>query len=561
MTTMKTEELQILLERLDGEPADALESEALEFKSWRRSDSYARKIQSVREAAVAFANANGGALVLGVADAKRSRADAIQGVDELDIADLRRQVYEGTDPHILVDVEEVQEPEGRIVLMRIPRGTMIHTTTDGLAKIRIGKASQPLTGSNLRRILDTRGGSDFTAVVVPGTVSSELDTDQLLRLRRMIDDEGSNTELIGLSDSELLEALGLTFGDQVTRAGILMLGHRAAIARHVPHHEVSFVRFRAPLSYDLRRDFRGPILQVIDEIRDLMGAVVPMTLVQTNGFRELEIPEVSWQVAREALLNALIHRDYFLSQSIQFEIHSDRAEIISPGGFIADVTPHNILRHRPARRNELLASALQSIGLVNRLGLGIDRIFGEMLRLGKELPTYFETEAYVQLVLPTLTHQDFVRFVYDTSRSGDEIERDDLIVLRSLITRHQLDRRSAAHVLQLSEPEAVERLASLREREYLDVAGRGATSVYRLADPFSRWIEEGTYGTVLRDQETVRSRLLSFIADQGSITNADIRRISGLSRTETVRLARAMRDEGLIEVRGRGRGAHYVLRE
>lgn len=77
-------ELRNLLKRLDGEPADALESATVEFKSWDDSGSaYKSQLKEIRETAVAFANASGGYLLLGVADRKRTRADAIHGVGRL----------------------------------------------------------------------------------------------------------------------------------------------------------------------------------------------------------------------------------------------------------------------------------------------------------------------------------------------------------------------------------------------------------------------------------------------------------------------------------------------
>ena len=134
---LKLGELRELLGRLDGEPADALESETLEFKSWDPQGQQ-RKVQvrNLRESVVAFANARGGLIVLGVADRRRTRSDAIQGVGDLVASGLRRDIYDGTEPHILVEIDELQEPEGRLLVVRVPPGLPPHTTTDGVARIR-----------------------------------------------------------------------------------------------------------------------------------------------------------------------------------------------------------------------------------------------------------------------------------------------------------------------------------------------------------------------------------------------------------------------------------------
>ncbi len=147
----------------------------------------------------------------------------------------------------------------------------------------------------------------------------------------------------------------------------------------------------------------------------------------------------------------------------------------------------------------------------------------------------------------------------ESTRRGDELSRDDLIVLRSAITRGEHDRWSAAEVLQLTDQEASDLLVSLRLRGYLVVSGRGRGATYRLGASFAEWKEHDPVAiTRTRDRDDARSIVLSVITDEGSITNTRIRDITGYSRSEVLRLTMEMRKEGLIEVRGSKRGAHYV---
>lgn len=548
------------LDRLDGAPVDSLESDTLEFKSWNASGS-ARKtqIREIRETVVAFANASGGLLVLGVSDRKRTRADAIHGVADLDADALRRDIYDGTEPHILVEVIELREPEGRVLVIRVPPGMPPHTTSDGVAKIRIGKDSKPLTGSNLANLVVSRGRRDLTAETLPDVRFSDLDPDQFARLRRLVRANPDRSDLAELENSKLAEALGLKSSRGVTLAAVLLLGSRSALSRSVPRHELVFSRTRGSTGYDVRRDLRAPLLETLDEVRSLLTVNLRVMPIGPAGFHQLEIPDITWWIAREAVLNALVHRDYFLHQSIHLSLFSDRVEITSPGGFIGGVTPQNILRHPPVRRNPLLADALQAIGLVNRLGLGVDRIYEESLALGKDLPRYEADESHVKLVLPTRTHADFARFVQDMRSGGEELGVDDLIVLRGLARRPVLDRWSAARLLQLSADEAAEILVSLRTRGFLVPQGRGRGTKYRLARRHSALIEttEGDHDFWL-DEESVRLRVLAILPERGRLTNAEIRRLSGYSRTQVLKLMRSLREEGLVRIRGRGRGAHYV---
>ena len=563
MTTLTSKELRELLERLDGESADDLESENLEFKSGAARGSAVRaQSRAIREAAVAFANAKGGTLVLGIADRKRKRSDAIVGVGRISASDLQRNIYDGTDPRITVDVEEMMEPEGRILIVRVPRSNQLHTTTDGIAKIRVGKESKNLTGSNLAQLLVSRRLTDSTAQIVPGAGLDAIDPTEINRMREIIRIEDVNPELNGLRDAELLEALGLAEGQRVNIAAILLLGHKSAVARHVPHHELTIARFREPTQYDFRKDIREPLLKTIDEVRQVVDSNVRLTTIEVTGFHHFEIPDMNWVVIREAVLNALVHRDYFLSGSVQAFLRPDRLEVSSPGGFIGDVSPENVLRHPPVRRNHLLADVLQSIGLVNRMGLGVDRIFDETLRDGKDFPRYESEIGMVKLTLPTVTHSGFARFVANCDLSGGRLELDDLMIMRSLMTREELNRWSAADVLGIAETEAAFRLASLNARGFLQVRGRGQGASYRLGSQFSDW---DRVETPIIDHdlgpELARKLVLQTISERGSITNAGVRAITGYERNETVVLLRSMREEGLIELRGSARGAHYVLPE
>lgn len=555
-------EARELLKQLDGKAADYLESEILEFKPWNPNlaarDS---EMRTLRETVVCLANCRGGTIVLGVADRKRTRRDAIQGVGTLDVLDLRRRIYDGTEPHILVEIDELTEPEGRLLLIHVPRGMPPHLTSDGVGKIRMGKECRPLKGSDLSQLLLSRGQRDITAEIIPGASLKDLDSDQIPLLRKTIESEGQNRELASLETRELLQNLSLIRGNDVTLAAVLLLGSAPALARWAQQHEVVFLRFKTATRYDLRRDLKGPILALLQAIRQvLIERHGQLELVQTAGFEELSIPDITWQVAREAALNAITHRDYFLRQSVYINLHKDRLEVSSPGGFVGGVTPENILRHPPVRRNTLLAEVMQTIGLVNRAGLGVDRIYEELLSLGKGLPRYSADESHVLLVLPLKTHPPFARFVASELKEGRRLDLNDLIVLRGVMERGTLDRWSAAEWLQLPEDKAHDHLISLRDRRYLVAQGRGRGTSYRLMPAFSDALR-GPGATDLDiplDDEAIRLRVRAVLGERGRLSNADVRRISGYSRLRVLRMMHSLCVEGAAILKGRGRSAHYV---
>lgn len=554
-------EIRALLVRLDGEPADALESETLECKSWDpHPAALDTQLREIRETVVCFANARGGNILVGIRDRKRTRREAIHGVGTLDPNMLRRRIYEGTEPRILVEIEDLIEPEGRLLCIRVPRGMPPHTTTEGVGKVRIGKDCKPLTGTELSRIFFGGGQRDMTGEIVPGATAADLDFAQIKLLKRTIETEGARRELARLANEELLQNLGLAADREITLAAILLLGRPQALVRWIPQHEVIFIRYKSATRYDKRHDLKGPLLVVLDELERILETERRVSLVQTQGFGEMEIPDLTWWTVREGVLNALVHRDYFLRQPVQVELHRDRLDVISPGGFVGGIRPANILRHPPIRRNPLLANVLQTAGLVNRAGLGVDRIFEELLRFGKPMPRYEGDESHVRLTLPTTTHGPFARFVAAEERENRKLELDDLIVLRSAAERGWVDRWFAGRRLQLPEEQAAQELIHLREHGYLVPQGRGKGTGYRLAARLaglSRGIEHASPDTPL-DEETVRGRIRAALAEKKQLTNTEVRRISGYSRTQALRLMQSLIDTGAVRLKGKGRGAHYV---
>jgi ATP-dependent DNA helicase RecG len=553
-------EIRSLLQRLDSGPADLIESETLECKPWNSDAGRLREqIREIREYVVCFANSRGGALLLGIQDRKRTKAEAISGVGDLKIDVVRKAIYDGTDPHILADIEELIEPEGRLLIIHVPEGLGIHTTSEGVAKVRVGKDCQPLTGSMLAQRIAASGETDRTALPASRSTVADLDPDYIRQLQRTIATEGRKPELARLQPDELLGNIGLVHQGEVSLAAVLLLGRSPAMARWAPQHEVVFIRYATQTRADVRYNLKGPIILLVDRLRELLAAHLRIASLEAGGFGELSIPDLTWWAAREAILNALVHRDYYLRQSIYVELRPDRVEISSPGGFIGGISAENILRHPPVRRNPLLADALEAAGFVNRAGMGVDRIYEELLRMGKGLPRYQADETTVRLILPTKTHESFARFVAEETRKGRPLELDDLILLRVAADRGELDRWSAAERLQCVQEEAAERLMSLRERGYLVPRGRGRGTAYQFARGFSDLVRGrlATDDGIPFDQEAVRLRIQAILSERGRLTNAEVRRLSGYSRIQALRLMRRLQDEDLVSFVGLGRSAHY----
>jgi ATP-dependent DNA helicase RecG len=554
----KTEELLAQLDRLDHAIADDLESETLEIKG--RPSGRDELKRWIVKLAVCFANRRGGCLLIGISDKVKGRTEAIVGVGDVSRRGLERDVYEATDPHLVIEIEELHAPEGTLLAVHVPKGIPPHTTSDGTAWIRIEKNCMPLTGSLLARMIASAGDLDLSAAPVEGTTPSDLDRSALEKARERLRTQPSSSRLAEMDDVALLEALGLAVGPQLSQAAILLFGKPGVIARVLPQHEIMILRHTSSTRYDQRADLRGPLLIELDHVEEVLDSASSIRTVHPKGFTQLEIPTISWEVAREAILNAVAHRDYFLRQGIIVAIHKNHVDITSPGGFLGGISPTNILRHPPVHRNELLARSLRELGLANRAGLGVDKIFEGLLRAGARPPTYRADEVSVSVSLPLGGSDEFAAWIIEQEREGP-LSLDDLIVLRRLVDVGSIDRWSAAEHLQISESDAASHLSEMRQRELIVSRGRGRAATYALPRPLSerlrgRGITDADHPL---EAEGVRLKIIELLKERGRLTNAEIRDFSGYSREHVLAIEKALEREGLIELRGYGRGAHIVL--
>ncbi|MBC7340709.1 MAG: hypothetical protein H5U04_12825 [Firmicutes bacterium] len=151
-----------------------------------------------------------------------------------------------------------------------------------------------------------------------------------------------------------------------------------------------------------------PALRRLEELIELRNSRVTVPV----GMARVEIAEFPPEVYREAVLNALCHRDLSRVEPIYVYHHPDRLTVSSPGGLPGDITPENIIRHRAYHRNPTLALLVERLGYVERAGIGVDTMFRVCLEQGKEPPEIRATADSVEVILRNgKVATSFVRFV------------------------------------------------------------------------------------------------------------------------------------------------------
>ena len=271
----------------------------------------------------------------------------------------------------------------------------------------------------------------------------DLDLSLLGQLRATINAQGGDSSLLELEDEELLRALRLVepVMDELhpTVAGMLLIGRSDKIREYLPTAEASFQVLKGT-DVMMNEESCQPLLVTLPRFMEYLKVWNPETEVQEGLFR-IPIPEFSKRAFREGVVNAFCHRDYTIQRPVRVIMEDEGLTISNPGGFVEGVTIHNILTVDPHGRNPLLTDILKRIGIADRTGRGINRIFEGSLTYGRPFPDYSEsTSTDVKLFIPRARPDaEFTKMIFNLQMErGGTLSIQQLIILFYLKTRHRL---------------------------------------------------------------------------------------------------------------------------
>ncbi len=410
--------------------------------------------------------------------------------------------------------------------------------------------------------------SDLSAQVLD-LGSEGIDPLEIERLRRIISAKNPNS---GLRTEELLRNLSiLTPDNRLSVAGLLLIGKEEYIRRFVSGHSAIFLHMKNDVEYDRRVDSTRPLLALLE---DFTNSVEPHNRIFTLkfGLFHFEIPDFPPEVYREALLNAFTHRDYSIQSPVYLRLYQERLEVSSPGGFISDVTPQNIIGHEPISRNPLLAEILERLRLVERAGMGVKRMFQILLSYGKEPPNYEAGADYVRVTIRSgrgegKLDETFARFVVRCQQEGRELKLPDLLILNYLKRNREVDVGEARLILGRAEKEAYEALSSMVNRGLLEQFGEKKGRVYRLSKrAYAQLRKSITYHPFHRAETAyAEATILSYLeqlpgpVSERYITNEIVRTLLRVSPHQAGYILAGLVKKGKLVLKGKGRSARYYL--
>jgi len=521
-------------------------------------------------AVVAMANTEGGLVLLGVED--DGTVSGIQAHHQ-DTIGLQALIANRTSPAVSVSTELIEIDGKKILAITVPKSQSIITTTDGLVVRRRlmadGKPQAvPFYPHEFIQRQSALGLIDPSAMPLLSLRAEEdLNPLERQRIREAIRRYGGDMSLLPLADDELDGALGLvTTVEGVRRptvAGLLLLGREEAIRQHLPAYEVAFQVLEGT---DVRVNefFHKPLLQTFEEVELLFKARVVEQEIQVDLFR-VPIPNFDRRAFREGFINALVHRDYARLGAVHVRLDDDGLVISNPGGFVEGVTIQNLLVVPPRSRNPLLADIVKRIGLAERTGRGIDRIFEGMLRYGRPAPDYSMSNDSSVVLLMSRADADvaFLQMILShEQKTGSPMPIDSLIVLARLRQERRLTTADLAQSTQKSEALTRATLEKLVEAGLVEAHGNGrgrsyilSARVYKTSGQKTAYIRQAGFEPIQQEQ-----MVLSYIEKHGSIRRADVMELCQITKDQAYKLLTRLKEKGQIIQIGTLKGAVYELK-
>lgn len=518
-----------------------LEHERLEFKT---------AANHLTEVMASMAMTDGGLLVLGVSDSRE-----LVGCP-LTQKTLDRVMKAAHEVSIDVQLKEIRVDGRRLTTIAIPdiRGRIV-TTPDGRLLRRIGSSNQPLRGDALGRFVREREDQSAEESAIPLPSLAEFDLE--LINRALSNDGRSRVRRDGMLRA--LVDLGLAIPASpgsdpiITKAAALLFEKDPRT--HISGAAVQIVRRvgvgPGPGATQAREEVIGPIPRVVDSVMAFIDSHTT-SFQAVIGTRREVLAEYPSDVLREAVLNALAHRDYGLAgATIDITIWDDRIEIRSPGPLPGHITLENI-RQEHYSRNRRIMQVLKLLGLVEEYGEGVDRMYREMEARLMAPPVFAPTPSSVTVTLRnrsllSVEDQAWLALLGHLDLAAPERR---LLVM----ARHSVGVTRRRVKAAMPDVNADDLLAGAVAKGMLVRIGERGGSRYMLSDEVI--VRAGSSGLEARGRQ--RQLLLDEIQRRGSLSTAEA--VEFLREEDTMMVRHLLNDlvrAGMAEARGRTRARRF----
>jgi len=542
----------------------SMEGQLEDLKSLRMVTGKTADWDSLAKDCVAFANAIGGRLLIGIENGE-ALPPPWQRIP-VDLPDqLRRKIGERT-VNVTVHAEIRNGKNGGEYLeLYIARSLSVASSSDGRYYLRVADESKPVIGDDFLRLASERSAMPWETLTTLQISRSNVDREKLGTFSAAIRSSDRVKDSVKeKSAEELLDHYLLAQGQWLTNLGVLCVGTRQDRARLGTAPIIQFIK------YD---DLGQKVNKLVWDDYNLSPAeLVEAVWRDVPDFRErYELPDGLFRqslplydeiVVRELLVNALVHRPYTQHGDIFLNLHPDRLEIVNPGLLPLGVTPNNVL-HASVRRNEQLARVFHDLKLMEREGSGFDKIYEVLLSQGRPIPELREgTDRVVVTVQRRILNPRVIDFI-DKADQAYHLTQRERIVLGILCQHEALTARELMRFLELQTVNAVHTwIGRLPQWNLVEASGRAKTTRYFISPDMLRRMDFSATTTLRRiEPHRLRALILEDLSRYPRSAIGDIQKRTApeVSRSRIKRSLDELVEQGTVVFEGEKRWRRYWI--
>jgi len=373
------------------------ESEMVEFK-----ESFDRE---TIETVVAFSNTRGGVIVIGASD----KGD-VKGIDigKKTLNSWTNQVPQGTEPTVIPEINVVELDGKTMVLIHIKEFPLKPVATRGRCFRRVGSSNRQMSPQEIAQMHLSATGSSWDALPAKDATIDDIDFE---KVKGYIKKAGSiGRRKIGDDEDpvKVLEKMELIKDGKPTWAAILLFGERPQSL--LSQAKVHCGRFKQETIIIDDKLIGGTAIEQIEEIMDFIRKNTNVRFVMTGRPARKEIWDYPLDALREAVINAVCHRDYTLPSNIEIRIYDDKLIVWSPGGLPFGITIEDLYKpHSSVLRNKEIAGVFYNIGWVEQWGSGIDKIRKACLDAELPEPVFEEHQGFRATFRKDIYTEEYLR--------------------------------------------------------------------------------------------------------------------------------------------------------
>lgn len=405
----------------------------IEFKEAKNQYAYNSSRKSVLGYTVAFANEKGGYLVFGLKDAHPHDVCGSKAFEGRE-GQLEQDVYR--DLGIRISTEVLFDGTKRVLIIKIPpRPVGKPLYFNDVPLMRIGDSLERMSDEMYLSIIQEQE-PDFSAKVCDGISIADLDEAAIKKMKESYARKQKNQGFVQLSIEQVLTDLKLAESGKLNYAALILLGKKEIIQQKLPQSKTiwEFRNSEAQIHSDSRESIEEPLFIGIDQVWQLINQpTLNKKYPIQSGAYIFDLYDFNEAVIREAVLNAIAHRDYTINSEVVIKQFPGKIIINNPGGFPKGVTIDNLLTVSSTPRSRLMTDILEKTGLVERSGQGVDKIFSITLSEGKAEPDYKNSDMFqVSLTLRTeIINKAFHVFIsqYQNSEKEPKLGVEQIITL------------------------------------------------------------------------------------------------------------------------------------